>query len=89
LDDVTNVIIRNCRIYDMCGFNSDSVDIGEKAANILIDSLVVHNIIDKGLFVGQQSSASVNSLFVNCNLGIALKDYSYVTIDRSTFFGNN
>ena len=68
-------IIRNCRIYDVCGFNSDGVDIGEKAGNILIDSVFFFNIYDKGISVGQQSAVTVtNCTFVNCNMGLGVKD---------------
>lgn len=90
LDDVTDGVIRNCRIYNMYGSNSDAIDIGEKAQNITIDSLLFYNITDKGISVGQRSSVNVtNSLFLNCNMGMGLKDSCRVTIDKSTFYGNN
>ncbi|MFT6865613.1 MAG: hypothetical protein ACJA08_000436 [Cyclobacteriaceae bacterium] len=90
LDDVTDGSVRNCRIYNMLGFNSDAIDIGEGATNITIDSLVVYNIADKGISVGQRSTIKVtNSLFLNCNMGMGLKDSCRVTIDRCTFYGNN
>lgn len=87
-DNIENGVIRNCLIRDFHGINSDAIDLGEKAINILIDSIMVYNITDKGVSVGQQSSASIrNSIFVNCNLGAALKDSSKVVIDHSTFYG--
>lgn len=90
LDDVTDGVIRNCRIQNFFGSNSDGVDIGEEAQNILIDSLVVYNVSDKGISVGQQSSAKVtNSLFLNCNMGMGLKDSCQVVMDKCTFYGNN
>jgi len=76
-------------ICDFHGFNSDAIDIGERAKNIEIKNMVVYNITDKGVSVGQQSSANIsNSIFVNCNLGAGLKDSSRVTIDHCTYYGN-
>jgi hypothetical protein len=89
-DDVGNGVIKNCRIHDFHGFNSDAIDIGEQARNVLIDSVFVYNITDKGVSVGQYSSASIrNSIFTNCNLGAGLKDSCRVTIDHCTYYGNN
>ncbi|HPE77015.1 MAG TPA: lamin tail domain-containing protein [Draconibacterium sp.] len=88
-DDVENGTIKNSLIRDFHGFNSDAIDIGEKAKNISIQNMVVYNITDKGVSVGQQSSVNIsNSLFVNCNLGAGLKDSSRVTIDHCTYYGN-
>ena len=75
-DDVENGIIRNSVIHDFLGFNSDAVDIGEKAKNIFIENLLVYNVVDKGVSVGQQSSAAIsNSVFVNCNIGAGFKRF--------------
>ncbi len=83
-----NSIVRNCIIRDFFGINSDAIDLGEKASNIHIDGLYVHDITDKGVSVGQQSSAYIsNSLFTNCNLGAGVKDSSYAEIDHCTFYG--
>jgi hypothetical protein len=81
-------IIRNCRIYNMFGSNSDGVDIGEKAGNIFIDSVSFYNIYDKGISVGQQSAVTVNNCtFVNCNLGLGVKDSCRAFINHCTFYG--
>ncbi len=75
-DDVENGIIRNSLIRDLHGFNSDAVDIGEQAENVQIENLVVYNITDKGVSVGQRSTATIsNSIFVNCNLGAGFKRF--------------
>ncbi|MCF6358600.1 MAG: right-handed parallel beta-helix repeat-containing protein, partial [Draconibacterium sp.] len=88
-DNVTNGIIRNCVISGFMGSNSDGIDIGEKAKNIQIENVVFYNITDKGISVGQQSSAIIsNSVFVNCDKGIGLKDSSRAIIDHCTFYGN-
>ncbi len=89
-DDVENGIIRNSIIHGLLGFNSDGIDIGEKARNIMIDSVLVYDITDKGVSVGQQSSVNVShSTFVNCNLGLGLKDSCRVTVDHCTFYSDN
>jgi hypothetical protein len=88
-DEVENGVVRNCSISDFNGDNSDAFDIGEKASNILIDSVTVCNISDKGISLGQQTSATVqNSVFINCSKGVGVKDSSKVTIDKCVFYGN-
>jgi hypothetical protein len=41
--------VRSSVISGFYGFNSDALDIGEQARNILVDSLVVLNVFDKGV----------------------------------------
>ncbi|MBN2215473.1 MAG: CotH kinase family protein [Bacteroidales bacterium] len=89
-DDVENGIIRNSRIYHFYGPNSDAIDIGEKCTSITIDSLLIYDITDKGISAGQQSTAHISHCtFVNCNLGLGLKDSCLVTADHCTFYSNN
>lgn len=89
-DNIDHGVIRNCSISDFLGFNSDGIDIGEKATGIIIDSVSFHNITDKGISVGQQSTVSVaHCTFVNCNLGLGLKDSCRAVIDHSTFYSVN
>jgi len=81
-------VIRSCIISGFHGFNSDAVDIGEGARGVVIDSVVVYDVTDKGVSLGQRSSATVtNSLFVNCNMGVAVKDSSTAAIRNCTFYG--
>jgi len=87
-DETGTGIIRNCIITGFHGFNSDGVDIGEGARNVEIDSIVVYDVTDKGISLGQSSSATVsNSLFVNCTMGVAVKDSGNVVIRNCTFYG--
>jgi hypothetical protein len=87
-DDIENGIIRNCLIRDLHGSNSDAMDLGEKGRNILIEGVMVYNITDKGVSVGQQTTATIrNSIFVNCNLGAGLKDSCKAVIDHCTYYG--
>ncbi len=88
-DEVENGVVRNCIISDFNGDNSDAFDIGEKASNILIDSVIVCNVTDKGVSLGQQSSGTVqNCVFINCSKGIGVKDSSSATIKKCVFYGN-
>ena len=88
-DEVENGVIRNCKISGFLGYNSDAIDLGEKASNILIDSVTVCNVTDKGVSLGQQTSAVVtNSVFINCTKGIGVKDSSKVVISNCIFYGN-
>jgi len=50
---------------------------------------VVYNFQDKGVSIGQQSSAKItNSVFINCGMGAGMKDSSSVNIDHCTYYGN-
>ena len=88
-DGIENGVITNCRISEFYGFNSDAVDIGENARNIVIDSIFVYNVTDKGVSIGQRSTATItNSVFINCNMGIALKDSCQALVNHCLFYGN-
>jgi parallel beta-helix repeat protein len=79
-------IIRDCRIYDFQGFNSDGIDIGEACQNCLIESNSIFYSSDKGVSVGQGSTITLkNNLIVGCPLGIAVKDAdSFILVDQNT-----
>lgn len=86
-DDVKDGIIKNVIIRNFEGSNSDAIDIGEQAKNIIIDSVMIYNITDKGISVGQRSTVHVeDATIINCNLGFGIKDSSQVTIRNCTFF---
>jgi len=88
LDETGSAVVRSCRITGFYGLNSDAVDLGEKAVNVLVDSVMVWNITDKGVSVGQWSSATVtNSVFVNCNMGVVVKDSSTAVVRNCLFYG--
>jgi len=90
-DQISNGIIRGNRIYNFYGVNSDGIDLGEESANILIDNNLIFNCTDKGISVGQKSTATVkNNVIVNCAQGVGIKDEgSYALIDGNTFYGND
>ncbi len=86
-DEVENGIVRNCKIYDFFGFNSDGIDLGENSSNVLIENNFIHNCTDKAVSIGQQSDITArNNILVNCNQGFALKDLSMAEIDQITFY---
>ena len=89
-DGINNGIIRGNNIYGFFGLNSDGIDIGEGAANILIENNLIYNCSDKGVSVGQASSAILKrNVIVNCYQGVGVKDsLSYARIDQNTFYGN-
>jgi hypothetical protein len=85
----TGSSVRNCYFHDMDGFNSDAVDLGDHSKNVVIDGIVVYNMQDKGVSIGQQSSTKItNSVFINCGMGAGMKDSSSVNIDHCTYYGN-
>jgi len=90
-DGIIGGIIRNNRISGFQGSNSDGIDLGESSRDLVIEGNFIHEITDKGISVGQTSTATIrrNVIFA-CDMGIAVKDsLSAVWIDQNTFFANN
>jgi hypothetical protein len=88
-DLTTGSSVRNCYFHDMDGYNSDAVDLGDHSKNVVVDGIVVYNMQDKGVSIGQQSSTKItNSVFINCGMGAGMKDSSSVIIDHCTYYGN-
>ncbi|MCB9248742.1 MAG: CotH kinase family protein [Ignavibacteriales bacterium] len=90
-DDVNAGIIRRNKIHSFYGDNSDAIDIGEGAKDILIEENLIYNCSDKGVSIGQESTAIIKgNVIANCNLGVGIKDdKSYGFIDHNTFYNNN
>ncbi|MFZ1678756.1 MAG: CotH kinase family protein, partial [Saprospiraceae bacterium] len=89
-DGVVDGIVRNNRIHDFRGDNCDGLDIGEQCQNLLIEKNFIYHCFDKGISVGQKSTAIVrNNVIAYTNIGLALKDESNVNVDHTTFFGNS
>lgn len=88
-DVVSGGIIRNSLIHSFYGFNSDGIDLGEGSSNTLIESCLIHHCTDKGISIGQASTALVQDLTIgHCSLGIAMKDQGGAEVDHSTFYAN-
>lgn len=90
-DDITNGAIKNNLIYNFRGFNSDGIDLGENSKDIKIEGNQIYNCFDKGISIGQASTAILtNNIIVNCNQGVGIKDYySFAEIRNNTFYGND
>jgi hypothetical protein len=88
-DGVVNGVISNSSIEGFRGFNSDGIDLGEESSNILIENCFINDITDKGISIGQKSTALIrNNTIVNCNLGVGIKDQSEAVIDHLTSYSN-
>lgn len=85
-DQIKNGIIKNCFIYDFEGGNSDGIDLGEQCDSILVEGNFINNCTDKGISIGQGSSALLyNNIIVNCTMGIGIKDsFSYAYVSDNT-----
>ncbi len=90
-DGISNGVIRNNEIKNFFGDNSDGIDLGEGANNVLIEGNQIINCADKGISVGQASTCQVSqNVIVGCNQGIGIKDTgSFADLDHNTFFANN
>jgi hypothetical protein len=89
-DQISNGIIRNNTIYNFYGLNNDGIDLGEGCRDIIIENNNIFNIFDKGISVGQASTAIIrNNVIINCGQGVGVKDdSSFAEIDHCTFYGN-
>jgi len=83
--------IHNNIIEDFTGSNSDGIDLGDAAINVLISDNLIKNCSDKGVSIGQGSTATlVRNVISNCNLGVGVKDsLSFAEVLNSTFYSNN
>ncbi|MEN8847826.1 MAG: lamin tail domain-containing protein [Akkermansiaceae bacterium] len=86
-DGVVNGVIRDCRIYNFRGFNSDGIDTGEQCVNVLLEGNTLFFNSDKGVSVGQGSTVVMrNNLIVGSLQGVGIKDEgSTVLVDQNTF----
>ena len=88
-DGVVGGIMRNNLIHDFRGDNCDGLDIGEQCEDLVIENNFIYHCFDKGISVGQQSTAVVrNNTIAYTNIGLALKDESVADVQHCTFFGN-
>ena len=89
-DGVASGAIRGNRIRNIYGFNSDAIDLGEGARDILVEGNWVYNVTDKGVSVGQGSTTLIRrNIIANCGMGVAVKDFnSFARVEQSTFYAN-
>jgi hypothetical protein len=90
-DQITNGIIQGNLIHDFEGINSDGIDLGEGCENIKIYNNFIFNCTDKGISIGQASTAVIeNNVIMNCYQGIGIKDQgAFGLITNNTFYNNN
>ena len=89
-DNIKYGIIRNNKMYNIYGFNSDAVDLGEGVINVLIENNIIFNVNDKGVSIGGGSKGIVKrNVIANCGQGVGIKDfYSYGYMEHNTFYAN-
>ncbi|MFC1584665.1 lamin tail domain-containing protein [Fibrobacterota bacterium] len=89
-DGITGGKILNNRIYGFLGPNSDGIDLGEAARDILIQGNIIHDCRDKAISVGQASTAIIErNVIRHCLTGVGVKDSgSCAILDRNTFYSN-
>jgi len=90
-DQIKTGVIRGNKIYNIYGFNSDGIDLGEDSKNILIENNLIYNVNDKGVSIGNASTGIIKrNVIANCDQGVGIKDYgSYGYIEHNTFYANN
>jgi len=90
LDGVIGGIIRNNRIYNFQGDNSDGIDVGEWSQDVMIASNLIYHSSDKGISLGQCSSIIIDrNVIVGCGRAIAIKDSADALISNNTLFNND
>lgn len=89
-DGVKNGQIKRCIFSNFNGPNSDAIDLGEECDSILVSHNQISNCSDKGISVGQSSSALiVANIISNCAMGIGVKDdKSNASVQNCTFDSN-
>lgn len=88
---VVDGIVRGNQVYNFNGPNSDGIDLGENAQNILIEGNIVCGNRDKGISCGGKSTAVIrNNIVADCDMGIGIKDAgSSAVLDHNTFIRCN
>jgi parallel beta-helix repeat protein len=89
-DHIKSGVIRGNKIYNIYGFNSDAIDLGEAAENILVENNIIFNVADKGISIGGGSNAIIKrNAISNCGQGAGIKDFnSYGYFENNTFYAN-
>jgi len=87
-DGVHGGIIRNNHVYGFTGSNSDGIDIGEEAKDLLIEGNLIENCRDKGISIGQDSTVVARrNLIRHVDTGFGIKDTgSHGLIENNTFY---
>jgi len=85
IDISKNIIIRNSRFINS---TNDGIDLME--SEVLIDASIIIGAGDKGVSVGENSNLLIYNSRINGNeIGIAVKDKSFVKVIYTTFDSNS
>ncbi|MBT3252535.1 MAG: T9SS type A sorting domain-containing protein [Candidatus Marinimicrobia bacterium] len=86
-DEVESALIRGNKFYNIQG---DAIDFGDGSHSIVIQNNQIFNCLDKGISIGEHSSARIErNVILNCLEGIAIKDSSDAVINQNTLLGND
>jgi len=90
-DHIKSGVIKGNKIYNIYGFNSDAIDLGEAAENILVENNIIFNVADKGISIGGGSDGIIKrNAISNCGQGAGIKDFnSYGYFENNTFYANH
>jgi hypothetical protein len=86
-DGIQGGIIRGNHIHDFLGDNNDAIDIGEGTLDLLVESNRIERCFDKGVSIGQGSTALVRrNVMTDVDMGLGVKDSgSYGLVENNTF----
>lgn len=83
-------IFRGNRLYGGISPNTDAIDIGDGSRNILIESNVIIDFVDKGISVGGGGEAVINNnIIARCAIGVGLTNSAHAKVTHTTFYGND
>jgi len=89
-DYIEKGIFRGNRLYGGISPNTDAIDIGDGSRNILIESNIITDFVDKGISVGEGSEAMIdNNIITRCAIGIGVTNSAHAKVSRTTFYGND
>ena len=89
-DFLVDGIFRGNRLYGGICPGADAIDIGDGSRNIVIESNIISDFIDKGVSVGEGANALITNNFIaRCAIGVGVKDSAHAKITRTTFHGND
>jgi len=79
-------LIRRCTIRRGLETNTDAIDIGSRSEGVTVESCLLEDVADKGVSIGEESSAIVitNCLVARAGIGAEVKDSSSASLFAST-----
>lgn len=89
-DGVVGGSIRHNHIHSFFAENSDGIDLGENARNVIVEHNIIHDCSDKAVSIGQASTALIRrNVIFHCAMGVAVKDsFSIAIVEQNTLHEN-